>query len=81
VFAYAMLLLSASGAAIVILRAQPFNIAAGLFTFYLVTTAWITVRCPAADARWLDAGALLLALARLRLNNTHTMTRRLTHAP
>jgi uncharacterized membrane protein len=62
VFVCAMLFMSASGAGIAVFRAQPVNIVAGSFTFYLVTTAWLTVRRP-AGARWLDLGALLLALA------------------
>ena len=61
-FVYAMLVMSASGATIALIRAQPANVIAGSLTFYLVVTAWLTVRRPAV-ARWIDLGALFGALA------------------
>jgi len=39
------------------------NIPAGLLTSYLVITALITVRPPAAGSRWMDLVAMLVALA------------------
>jgi uncharacterized membrane protein len=63
VFVCAMLVMAGCGALLGAMRAQPINVVAGTLTFYLVTTAWLTVRRPAAGARWLHLGALLLALA------------------
>ena len=64
IFVYAMLVLSISGAVMAAGRAwAAVNIPAGLLTAYLVVTALTTVRPLAAGARWLDLGAMLMALA------------------
>ena len=64
-FVYAMLAMSVFGMVIAAGRnVEPaLNIPAGLLTAYLVVTALITVRAPAAGSRWLDLGLMLLALA------------------
>lgn len=63
VFVYAMLLMSGSAAVMAALRDQKLNLMMGMLAFYLVTTAWLTVRPVAAHwIRWQDAGALLFAL-------------------
>src|SRR4051812_19200531 len=63
VFVFAMLVLSTTGTLIAIVKGQPFNVVAGLLTGYLVVTGLLTVRRPAAGARWIDVGAMLVALA------------------
>jgi uncharacterized membrane protein len=63
VFVYAMLGMSASGAVMGALNGQMINVIAGSLTFYLVLTALTTVQRPSAAARWVDLGALLMALA------------------
>ncbi|HKR66148.1 MAG TPA: hypothetical protein VJZ00_20630 [Thermoanaerobaculia bacterium] len=44
IFVVAMLIMSAGGAYSAFQKSQPLNIVAGTFTFYLVGTAWLTVR-------------------------------------
>jgi hypothetical protein len=43
VFVIAMMILSATGAFMGFMKSQPGNVLGGALTFYLVTTAWITV--------------------------------------
>jgi len=62
-FVYAMLVLTATGTVTAIARSQPFNVVAGVLTFYLVMTGLLTVRRPAVGARWIDVGAMVVALA------------------
>jgi uncharacterized membrane protein len=64
-FVYAMLTVSVCGLLIAAGRdvAPAVNIPAALLTAYLVITALTTVRPPVTGARWLDAGAMLVALA------------------
>jgi uncharacterized membrane protein len=66
-FVYTMLVMAAAGMTIAVTRdkAPDINLPAGLITSYLVITSLITVRPPAIGARerrWLDVGALLVAL-------------------
>jgi uncharacterized membrane protein len=63
VFVISMLSMSASGVVLAVLRDQTGNILGGTLTFYLVITAWMTVRRRAVERRGFDRGALLLALA------------------
>ncbi len=65
VFVYAMLTASVCGMVIAAVRgvAPAINIPAGLLTSYLVITALTTVRPLAAGSRWLDLGAMLVALS------------------
>jgi uncharacterized membrane protein len=64
-FVYAMLPMAFLGLLIAAVRgvAPALNIPVALLTAYLVVTALTTVRPPAAGARWLNLGALLMALA------------------
>jgi uncharacterized membrane protein len=64
VFVYAMLTMCVAGLVIAAGRsvAPAINIPAGLLTAYLVVTALTTVRHPAARSRWLELGAMLVAL-------------------
>lgn len=68
IFVYAMLVLSASGALMATtVRPNMGNVMAGVLTFYLVLTAVLTVRRPAAGTRWtasrLDLGAMFVGFA------------------
>lgn len=64
-FVCAMLPMAVLGVVIATRRgvAPAINIPAGVLAAYLVVTALITVRPPAARARWLGPGLMLLALA------------------
>jgi hypothetical protein len=64
VFFSAMLTTSVLGLTIAIVRgvAPAINVPAGLMTACLVITALTTVRPPSALTRWLDRGAMLVAL-------------------
>ncbi len=61
-FVYAMVTMSLTGAVIAALRDIETNALAGLLAAYLVITALTTVRPPAAWSRWLDLGAMFVAL-------------------
>jgi hypothetical protein len=63
VFVVSMLAMAASGAFIALLKAQRFNVFAGVLTFYLVATAWLTVRRKANERGLPELGLLLVALA------------------
>jgi uncharacterized membrane protein len=60
VFVYSMVVLGLSGAVIAILRDQPPNIIGGSLAFYMVVTAFLTVRPRDKRSRWIDAGALVV---------------------
>jgi len=64
-FVFAMVAMSLLGMVMAAGRgvAPAINIPAGSLSAYLVITALATVRPPAAGARWLHVGALLVALA------------------
>ena len=62
VFVYAMLVMSTSGALIAALMPERISVIAGLLTFYLVTTALLTVRPPAKRWRWVEVLAMAFAL-------------------
>ena len=63
-FVYAMVTMSLSGALMDALKTSriSINVVAGLLTFYLVTTALLTVRNGVRESRWIDATAMLFAL-------------------
>lgn len=61
IFVFAMLVLSASGAAMAAVLPEPISVIAGMLTFYLVMTAWLTVR-PRPENRWADVLAMLFGL-------------------
>jgi hypothetical protein len=61
-FVYVMLLVASSGAAMAALKAQRFNVAQGVLTVYLVTTALLTVRRRVASVHWIHGVAILVAV-------------------
>jgi hypothetical protein len=63
VFALSMLSLGASGAYMAFMKSQPGNVLGGTLTFYLVATAWMTVRRREEKTGILDWCALLMVLA------------------
>jgi uncharacterized membrane protein len=60
VFVYAMVVLSLTGAVIATLRHQPPNIIGGSLAFYMVITAFLTVRPRDERSRWIDVGVLFV---------------------
>jgi hypothetical protein len=63
VFVLAMLTLALSGTYLAIMKSQVTNILGGVFTFYLVSTAWATARRKDGRPGLFDWSALLFALA------------------
>lgn len=63
VFVISMLSMAAAGAYVAVTKSQPVNIVAGAFTFYLVATAWLTMKREEKETGRLEAGMLLLGLA------------------
>ena len=63
VFVIAMLVMAAAGAYAAVIKSQPSNVLAGTFTFYLVASAWLTVRRKANETGRMEVGLLLVALA------------------
>ena len=63
VFVGAMLFMAAAGAIAAFRRWQPGNLVAGVFTLYLVSTAWLTVRRRKDQAGHAELGLLLYGLA------------------
>jgi hypothetical protein len=63
VFVIAMLILSASGFVMAVMKSQPGNILGGALTFYLVGTAWMTARRKEGRPGIFDWGALLIISA------------------
>jgi hypothetical protein len=64
IFVVTMLSLGASGAYLAVMKSQPGNILGGILTFYLVATAWMTVkRREDAEPGIFDWSALLVILA------------------
>jgi hypothetical protein len=58
VFAVAMLVMASTGAGMAAMVGERVSILAGLLTFYMVASGWLTVRHAVAEARtWLVAGA------------------------
>jgi len=62
IFVYAMLVLSLTGAVIAAVKGQPSSVIGGLLSFYLVTTAFLTVRRPDQEFHLTDGAATLLAI-------------------
>src|SRR4051812_17543967 len=63
VFVVSKLFMSAGGAYIALIKSQRFNVLAGLLTFYLVASAWVTVRRKANEKGRLEVALLLMAVA------------------
>lgn len=73
VFVISMLTLAASGATLAVMKHQMGNLLGGVFTFYLVATAWMTVR--RSEKKWrtgiFDWIGLLVAAAVATINVTY----------
>ena len=63
VFVASMLTMAAFAVYLAIVRHQPNNIGGGIFTFYLIGTAWLTARRSDGETIRLDWVALLIPLA------------------
>src|SRR5438105_2526197 len=63
VFVISMLSMAAAGAYLALMRSQSLNVIAGVFTFYLVATAWLTVTRREKETGPVEFGLLLVALA------------------
>ena len=63
VFSISMLTLAATGAYIAYSKSQTSNLLAGVLTFYMIATAWMTARRRERGNRIVDWVALLVALA------------------
>jgi hypothetical protein len=63
VFVVSMLFMAAAGAYVAFMHSQPANVMGGVFTFYLVATAWLTVQRRPNETGRLEYGLLLLGLA------------------
>jgi uncharacterized membrane protein len=63
IFVISMMTMAASGAYIAFVKAQIMNVLAGVFTFYLVATAWVTVARKQKETGFAEYGMLLVALA------------------
>lgn len=62
VFSVAMLCMAASGGYVALLGGQSANVLAAVFTLYLITSGWLTVKRKANETRLVDAGLMLVAL-------------------
>jgi uncharacterized membrane protein len=63
VFVLSMMFMGTGGAYIALRKAQPFNVMAGVLSFYLVVTAWLTVDRKYKEKRRAEMAMLVLALA------------------
>ncbi|HVH70821.1 MAG TPA: hypothetical protein VNB49_06905 [Candidatus Dormibacteraeota bacterium] len=63
VFVASMLVMAAGAAYLGITRHQPGNVGGGIFTFYLILTAWLTARRTDGETSKFDWAALLIPLA------------------
>jgi len=62
VFVISMLSMAAAGAYVAFTKSQPTNVMAGVFTFYLVASAWLTVMRKEKETGRIELGLLLLGL-------------------
>ncbi len=63
VFVISMLSMAAAGAYVAFTKSQPTNVIAGVFTFYLVATAWLTVMRKEKETGRVEFALLLIGLA------------------
>jgi hypothetical protein len=63
VFGASMLTMSAAAVYLAILKHQTPNVLAGILTFYLITTAWLTARRREGETSALDWGVVLIPMA------------------
>lgn len=62
IFVYAMLLMSASGGVMAMVRLNRGNVMGGWLAFYMVTTGLLTTKRRVAGVEWLDIAAMLLGV-------------------
>jgi hypothetical protein len=62
VFVLSMMVMGASGGYIALVKSQPSNVLAGSLTFYLVSTAWLTMRRRANETGLAEVILLCIAL-------------------
>jgi hypothetical protein len=62
VFVASMLVMAAGAAWLGVIKHQPNNVGGGIFTFYLILTAWITARHADGENSKLDWAAMLIPL-------------------
>lgn len=62
VFVFSMLIMAAGATYLAILKHQPGNIGGGIFTFYLILTAWLTAKRREGETSKFDWAALLIPL-------------------
>lgn len=60
IFVASMLVMAAGAAYLGVIRHQPGNVGGGIFTFYLILTAWLTARRAEGQTSKLDGVALLI---------------------
>src|SRR5215468_9259353 len=60
VFVLSMLAMAAAAVYLAFTRHQPNNVGGGVFTFYLILTAWLTARRSDGETSKLDWAALLI---------------------
>jgi len=63
VFVISMMIMASAGAYVAFTKSQPVNVMAGTFTFYLVSTAWLTVTRKEKEIGGLEFGLLFLGFA------------------
>jgi hypothetical protein len=63
IFVASMLVMSAGAACLGVTKHQPANVGGGIFTFYLILTAWLTARRADGQTSKLDWAALLIPLS------------------
>lgn len=63
IFACAMLAMSSTGALMAALKGERISVIAGVLTFYLVSTGWLTLRRPLPPSRGIVAAFMLVAFA------------------
>src|SRR5215469_10636840 len=63
VFVVSMLAMAAGATYLGIVKHQPGNVGGGIFTFYLILTAWLTARRTDGETSKLDWAAVLIPLA------------------
>jgi uncharacterized membrane protein len=70
IFTCAMLAVSVSGIVMAVVKAQRFNLIGGLLTFYMVTTAIVTMRRKTERPQWYDIALFLWGIATVVLGIT-----------
>ena len=63
IFVASMLIMAVGAVIVAIERNQPGNVGGGIFTFYLIVTAWLTARRPPGQTRRFDWLVMLVPLA------------------